>query len=1780
MNPKNMLIAVLCLVILGQAWYIADLKRASGGDAPEAHKVAVTSTRVDDRARTTISVEFDQPVPEAVRAAQLPATLTPQVAGVWQWSNPCVLRFLAEQPLPLNSVYDLALDADLFPDTLLNGERQWEVPVGDFRVVKCRLDEEASGAGPDQVEIIGRVDFNSSVDPEDLLKALKMTDADGSEIKLGLETSWRSSSLSFRSAPVRKTPQERELTLSIASTLTPHDATLTLGKSYSKSIAVKLDPVLHIKKFTADNIREGAKVGLLFSAPVSLEKLRQALTITPAVEDLQIAVEGSQAVITGKMAPGASYLLTLRGGFAAEDGALLEKDWRGSANIPNLAPGVDFKARGMFLPKQGTGLLEVEYVNTKQIRVDISRVFPSNLMSFFEDYGYSVFNEENNTDSVPYHLGSHLRQVSYLVAAPPNQKQTRTLDTRELIPDAPGLYKLLVSTPGGHGASRWVLRTDIGLVAKRSGSDYWIWAYSLNTLDALSGLEVRIFSDKNQPLSVTVTDQNGLARLSLPELEEYGRPSIIMATGKGGDFSFLTLDHFKVDTSGLDVNGIDVNASSLRAYVYGKRDIYRPGETLEGVILLRDDRIQAPANGPLEVRQLDMNGRLVRSQRLTSARGMAEYHFDIPEWARTGDYSLEILSGGVQIGEYSYKVEEFVPDRIAVEVAGTPPLIQGGAQLDFRIDAHYLFGPPAAGLAATAKARLVSAGFNPKGFEKYVFGASDRSFQPVDLLEEEKHLGEDGSQTFQANIPEGLHPPLALAAELIGHVQEQGGRGVTARRSVPVHVYPCYPGLLQPQSQDIKPHVPTEFEFVTVNPSGEQMPHPELVATLYHDRWQTVMQNSGDGFKFQSVRQSVAVATQKIPAGNGSGRFTMTSPGVGSYRVHLADPKGGAVAELVVYSGGWGYSPWALSNPARLELIPDKKGYYAGDTAEIQVRSPYSGKLLVTVEGRGVEYHSVHTLTGNTAHIEIPVQEEWRPNVHLTATLIRKGEDVLPGTPGRAFGAIPLFVDSLANKIPVKVAVPEEIRPERDLQVKVTAAPRSQVTVAIVDEGILQLIGGKNPDPFGFFYATRGLNVTSYDNFSLLYPFIKTGQPLAGGDGEEGGEAAGFVRTEGIRRIKPVTFWSGVLTTDDAGEVSHTVHLPNFYGALRVVAVANSGRMFGVGTAQVRVRSPLVLTATIPRFLGTGDEVEIPLTLRNDTGSPGEFQFEVTAEGPVTTGTLPPLALENGTERTVYLPLRSGEQEGKVTLRCNVSGNDESSWAEEELDQRSPLPPVRIMENGVLKEASGSLGGAAPNELRPDTVRRTLRLSVSPLGRFSARLDQLLAYPYGCAEQTTSKAFPLLHFGALAQEMAPEHFSKAGAAGLVQIALRRLQTMQTDSGGFAFWAGGTDADPWISAYIGHFLVEAQRAGFTIPSGMLESNLNWLRRHVAIQEKAPAQQVERAAYAAYVLALAGHPEMAGQNLLRSRFGDKLSGVARALLSGAYIASGQKEAGLQLLHVTPAADDQRRETGGNLGSGLRDRALIALILQDALPNDDPRLLQAIELLSRELESSQGCSTQETSLAFMALGKYMAAVPASRPFSGTLTAESFAKELEMVKHIAFANMRQTGMFHLEKSTPEVPVYYTLVSSGAPVVHMPVSNGLEIRQELLNERGETVTEAHQGDLLLLRTMVKGKASNVVVQSLLPAGLEVENPRLDTTEDLNWEWIDKQNPLDGHQDLRDDRILVFTDLNDDKWHTSYSVLRAVSPGIFTMPPPQAEAMYNPSLRATGAIGSLQILKK
>ena len=1795
---KDVAIGVLGLLVFSLAGYafrspISEaFARVRAGATGET--VSVFDVVVDRQNRQYVDVLFDRPLGEGKVGEILdpsPATFVPALGGSWKWQDTNALRFQPSAGLPVASELKLTLDTSkvLKEGQVWVGETEFTVKTDQFLVEGVDVSEEPALEGKGKVTLHGEMQFNYDVNPETLAPLVKLVDPNRSDpVPIKLEVDWQARVIGFSTEPVEKSEAERTLQLVISGTLTPAGGNATLGKDFVQEIPLGSISKLTVRGIEATPGPRESTLTATFSSPISAAVVEKYLKIEPAVP-VRLSAERNVLTIVGEMLPGSTYKVTFGKGLPATDSAELEEDYTQEIVLTDLDPTIDYQSQGMFLSATGNHTVNFETVNVPRVNMTIDRVYLNNIFfllqygGFFDDeYGY--FGEVNHA------LGDRLKDETLEVGGQKNKKKVTALTLDNYVnTKEPGLYRVSLAKPDDwEAAQRWLLLTDLGVVVKRGqGGEFLVWVSSIKDLSPVSDARVSLISSQNQPLGDGRTDGSGVWRLNNPKALE-GKNPYMVTVEKGGDFTFLLLDTMSIDTTGLDVGGAEAVGDGYTAFLYGERDIYRPGEKVKGLALVRDGSLRIPPSMPALLRHRDPQGRELQTWKLTTGdKGLAPFNLDLPGYALTGAHTLELSVAEKLIGQYRFQVEEFVPDRISVAIEPPKEKVGPGQELTYQVASTYLFGAPAAGLPVETRVRLVDSTFAPKGYEGYLFRNGERKLDDNEVLTEQGVLDDEGRSTFTATMPAGTPVPSSLEAVITARVQEQGGRGVAAIQRLQVHPYPYYVGVRRLGEGYPEPGKEVTFDFVAVSPEGKEMPSGALRADLFYDRWNTVLRRTaGGGWRYETTRDPRLVTTKSVAGGQARGSFRFTPRDYGSYRAVITDPATQASAEVEFYASGWGTSPWALKNPARLELNLDKEEYAPGDTAILQVQAPFSGKLLLTVERERVLEMRTYDVAGNTARIEIPISAEYRPNAYVTATLVRKVGDLEVGSAGRAYGAVPISVDRMANKIPPQIAAPDQMRPNGDLTVSVKTAPGAVVTVAAVDEGILQLIAQKTPDPFEFFYRKLALGVTSYDTFSLLLPEVKPAPP-GGGEGEQMGQ---FVRTEGIRRVEPVAFWSGPVVADASGLATATFKVPEFQGALRLMAVTIDGDRFGSSSKLTRVRDPIVLLTTLPRILSFGETLQVPVTARNDTGKAGKITLALTAEGPVTVvkPATQTVEIPVGREKTVYFTVKTGSASGNVRFLVTAAGNGQKSRSTTNVGIRPDLPEATSEEAGGIARATMGIPMKDPGSYRPEALTRTLRLSSVPLVQFSGKLEHLLHYPYGCLEQTTSSAFPLVYIADIAKALDPTLFDpkkgRGDPADMVQAGLRRIATMQLGNGGFSLWPGSETVHPWGTVYATHFLVEARKAGHPVEAQLHRGALDYVAGQVKAKGTYGYEELQRTVYGLYVLARAGRADLGTMDFLREKHSKDLKAETRALLAGAYAAAGNPRAVQDLLANLGEVEQRERQTGSNFNSTIRNRALLLLALLDAAPNS-PRIPQLVDRLARDAREYPDWTTQEESFSLLALGQFFQRQAKFPPYSGTVfVGNKKLGTFSNTKTAIFSGIRGTEPVRLQmdKGYTEGAAFFSLLTRGVPTdqAFKPVKAGLEIERAFKNREGGALDLANvkQGDLIVIKTRVRsvsGPVQNVAIVNLLPSGLEVENPRLETTEQIPW--VNDANLKPDYLDLRDDRILLFTDLPPDSWQTFYTLVRAVAPGSFRLPPVQVEAMYNPTLRATGERGSVEV---
>lgn len=883
-----------------------------------------------------------------------------------------------------------------------------------------------------------------------------------------------------------------------------------------------------------------------------------------------------------------------------------------------------------------------------------------------------------------------------------------------------------------------------------------------------------------------------------------------------------------------------------------------------------------------------------------------------------------------------------------------------------------------------------------------------------------------------------------------------------------------------------------------------------------------------------------------------------------------------------------------------------KQAFCPGDSAEVIVRSPFAGRLLLSVETDDVVTTRVLEMPANHVSVPIVLSGLCRPNAYVTATVVRAIDPDADWQTHRAIGTVRVPLDNSDRKLTVEIAAPAAIRPATSLDAQVHVTDSSgnpvagaAVTVAAVDEGIRQLTGFATPDPFAFFNRQRALGVETADLYSQLMPEV----PKAGKAGTVGGDANDYdprhLSPVSAKRVKPVALVSGVLHTDPGGLANADFSVPNFTGKLRLMVVSSQGQRTGSGEAAVLVRSPLLVQSSWPRFAAPGDKFLTLLTLFNNTSSEVEASVRLhVADGPLRFGkstsvAIPPVKLSPNGQATELVEVTAAQDIGVSHVELIATAGDAFYDEDAEIPVRPASPAIQLGGYAVAtpdKPAEITI----PGGMLKGTQKFELKVTPWPSLDLPQGLDYLDQYPYGCLEQTTSTLFPLVYLSDIGRQIAPGLFEKDRIEDKVQAGITRLVGMQTAGGGLAMWPGYQEPWPWGTVYAAHFLIEAQKAGHPLPEEFQHSVMSYVRGLLSSSSDDP-EMLETQAYACYVLALAGKPERAvmsrlGEVLSAPRpDGIEVSGQARLHLASAWLAAGRRDLAEGLIPQALPMPRQKRSLSGSLGSPVRDRAILIDTLLAVQP-DHPALPALVQQLANCGRAGQWSSTQDTAFAVLALGRYLRQNQnvAAYDTAALKQGASVLCHIEGGKPLTWDCSDQSSKLQLEITGPAgAKAHAAWLQSGVPLKAAPaVDHGMKIRRRLLDERGKPLVanRVRSGDLVQIELSISSDTplQYIAIDDLLPAGLEIENPRLLTTAAEATEQtkdVAAANLFhDSRVDMRDDRLIVIGDLTSSGTGTYLYTARAITAGKFVLPPVHGECMYDIGINSLSDAGSFEVI--
>ncbi len=1250
----------------------------------------------------------------------------------------------------------------------------------------------------------------------------------------------------------------------------------------------------------------------------------------------------------------------------------------------------------------------------------------------------------------------------------------------------------------------------------------------------------------------------------------------------------LPFNNTRVNTSRFEVGGKRNNSTGLDAFIYAERDIYRPGEKINFSVIIRDRQWQTPGDIPLKMKFLMPNGKELKSFRKNlNEEGSVEGNIDIASSAITGGYTLEVYtSNDILLASKNFSIEEFVPDRIRVQAKLDKELLKPGESSTLSINAMNFFGPPAANRNYESEIQVKQKSFSPEKFKEYEFNlANQNSF--FDKQVKEGKTDAEGNASHTYTVPAIYSNMGVLQSNFYTTVFDETGRPVSRATSVDIFTQDFFYGIKYDWFFYYPLNQPVKFQLVSVNKEGNIANSTARIQVIKHE-YRTVLTKSGRYFRYESQKEDKMMIENQVSIGNNTVySFIPRSPG--DYELRIYRPGSNSYVSRSFYSyGNWGgnNNSFEVNNEGNIEIELDKKSYISGEVVKALFKTPYNGKMLVTMETDHVVSYQYADVSNRNTSLDLKLTGEHVPNVYITATLIKPHEvSDIPLTVAHGFKNI--NVEEKNRKIEMEIVFQKSVRSKTQQKVKVKSAPGSYVTLSAVDNGVLQVTDFKTPDPYQYFYQKRALQVTAYDLYPLLFAEVRARLSSTGGDGELSMEKR--VNPMPAKRIKIVSYWSGIKKANGNGDVDFEFDVPQFSGEIRLMAVSYKGRQFGAADETMTVADPIVISTALPRFLSPGDTVQVPVSLSNTTAKAGNVTVAISTDGPLKIiGTSSQaLTLNANSEGKAMFSVVANSTIGIGNVKISVNGLGEKFDDATEISVRPPSTLQKITGSGSVTGGSSQKVNIGLSDFLPGSFDYRLSVSRSPVLEWGEQLRYLLQYPYGCTEQVVSTAFPQLYYGDMASLVSQTRRNETNANSNILEAIRKIKMRQLYNGSVSQWDGEGKEDWWTSIYSAHFLLEARKAGFDVDNSLLETMLSYISNRLKNKEtiiyyynRTQNKKIapKEVAYGLYVLSMAGRTNVPAMNYYKAK-PEILALDSRYLLSAAYATAGDKKSFVSLLPSTFAGEESVPQTGGSYYSDVRDEAIALNALIDVDPGNAQIPVMA-KHVGNKLKTRQWLSTQERSFAFLALGKL-----ARTSNNATATAEIKVdgKRVAKVEGGQWKGDKKTlkGTGLEITTTGNGRIYYFWQAEGisASGSYKEEDSYLKVRKSFYDRFGKPLpgNEFRQNDLIIVRITLEKSFStiieNIVITDLLPAGFEIENPR---TKDIpGMDWI-KDASTPTALDVRDDRIHLFIDLQKNK-QTYYYAVRAVSPGKFKMGPVSADAMYNGEYHSYHGAGEVRI---
>jgi alpha-2-macroglobulin len=1331
-----------------------------------------------------------------------------------------------------------------------------------------------------------------------------------------------------------------------------------------------------------------------------------------------------------------------------------------------------------------------------------------------------------------------------------------------------------------------ILSSDIGIIAKRGNDQSLLFAVSdIRTTKPLSGVELEVLNYQQQVISKLKTDGQGMARVERVD----GVPFLVTAR-HGKQRGYLRLDgSHALNLSTFDISGAE-SQRGLKGFIYGERGVWRPGDSLFLSFILEDEKKVLPAIHPVNFELINPQGQIVQKMvRSKSENGFFSFVCSTDPDAPTGNYQANIRIGGAVFSK-TLRVESIKPNRLKIALDFGPENKNLSGDVSGKLAVKWLHGAVAKNLKANVTATFTRSSTGFDKYKEYTFDDPVSNFSPEEQTIFDSQVNAEGLATLQVMPNLQGRAPGMLQASFSVKVFEEGGDFSVDRFTTPYAPYPRFVGIEIPKPEDkysyyLETGKEHRVQVVTVDANGKAVQTSGLNWKLYKIQWRWWWERSSDDLaNYVGSESTVPVASGELNTGtDGRGSFDIkvNYPEWGRYMVRIEDPAGGHATGTELYID------WPASenrsdreNPEGASILSfslDKVKYTAGEECKVVIPSSKSGRALLSIENStGVlEAKWIETKQGQTTY-SFKTTPQMTPNAYVHISMIQPHNQTENDLPIRLYGVMPLFVEYPGSHVNPVIQMPDELAPEKDYEIKVSEKDSKAMTytLAVVDEGLLDLTRYKTPDPWNHFYAREALGVNTFDLYDMVIGAYgaKLERILSlGGDGEGGGKGKNRAN-----RFKPVVTYLGPFTIEAGKSKTHKLTMPNYIGSVRVMVVAGKDMAYGASEKSVPVKKPLMVLASLPRVLAPGEELQLPVTVFAMDEKIKDVQVKIEANEffQFSEGTGKSIRFASIGDDVVNFPIRISDKVGIGKLKVVVSSGNFKSSFETEIQVRNPNPYITdVLDAAVDAGSTWSSKFDLPG--MEGSNETWVEISSMPPVDFGRRMKYLLEYPHGCIEQTTSSAFPQLFISDVMELSEPEIKM---ANDNVKAAINRLARFQLRSGGMTYWLGYGEESDWGTSYAGHFMLEAKKKGYTLPP-------NWENAWVSYQQRIAKNWSPKdvnsgdyywyendlmQAYRLYTLALAGKPEMGAMNRLKERGATSLA--AKWRLAAAYALAGQVETARAMISAQSTSVAPYVSLGGSYGSNYRDEAMIIETL--TLIGERTKAAPLAIELAKVLSSDSWQSTQTVSFGLIAMAKFSGG-DREKSISYTYTVNgktsSTTKTNKPLSRVKLLEVNLKSNQIAVQNSGSGLLYVRVVSTGQPSAGNETAASSNLYMETkyfdMNGRALNVSRVAQGtdfyaEVSIWNPGTRGRYDEMALTQVFPAGWEIINQRLDMSA------VVMNADAPDYQDVRDDRVLSYFDLVPNQTRKFRIKLNATYLGKFYLPAVTCSAMYDNSIFA------------